>query len=62
MKSPNNIVIDSINEDDIYNFHMDLHNLCEKYQVRVRIKRDGRTSTPLNDFNDLIERYKQINK
>ena len=59
-KSPNHIIIDGISNDDTYDFHMELHNLCEKYKVRVRIKKDGRTSSKMTDFNTLIDNYKRL--
>jgi hypothetical protein len=60
MKSPNNIVIDNIDNDDIIDFHKDLDTLREKYNVRIRIKDNGRTSSPLRDLPIASECYEHI--
>ena len=57
MKSPNQIVIDSIGNDVIVSFHQDLDKLREKYNVRVRIKDDGKTSSKLRDLPTANECY-----
>lgn len=59
MKSPNNIVIDSIDNDDIELFHKDLDVLRQKYNVRIRIKDNGRTSSRLRDLPIASECYQE---
>ena len=57
MKSPNNIVIDQIPNWAIVQFHMELDQLREKYDVRIRIKDDGRTNKPFRDLPTASESY-----
>jgi len=60
MKSPNNIVIDNIDNDDIVSFHQDLDTLREKYNVRIRIKDDRRTNKSLRDLPKAEECYNDL--
>lgn len=50
MQSPNQIVIDQINNEDILLFHAAIDDIRSKLKVRVRIKKDGRTSSPLTEL------------
>jgi hypothetical protein len=47
MNSPNNIVIDQIPNDYIVQVHEMLDQIRLQYGIRLRIKKDGRTSSPL---------------
>jgi hypothetical protein len=60
MKSPNNIVIDNIDNDDIVSFHQDLDTLRQKYNVRIRIKDNGRANKPLRDLPKAEECYNDL--
>ena len=60
MKSPNNIVIDNIDNDDIVSFHQDLDTLRQKYNVRIRIKDNGRTNKSLRDLPLASECYSEV--
>lgn len=57
IKSPNNIVIDQIPNWAIVQFHIELDRLREQYDVRIRIKDDGRTSKILRDLPPASECY-----
>jgi GMP synthase-like glutamine amidotransferase len=50
MKSPNQIVIDEIPNWAIVQFHIELDRLRSEYNVRVRIKDDGRTNKVLREL------------
>ena len=55
MKSPNQIIIDQIQNKDILEFHKAIDELRVKYALRVRIKENGRTSSPLFELPRLEE-------
>jgi len=60
MNSPNNLVIDQIPNDYIVQVHQMLDLMREQYGVRVRIKKNGRTSSPLLDLPVFsIEMYEE---
>ena len=60
MNSPNNLVIDQIPNDYIVQVHQMLDLMREQYGVRVRIKKDGRISSPLLDLPVFsIEMYEE---
>ena len=60
MKSPNNIVIDNIDNDDIISFHQELDTLREKYKVRIRIKDNGRTNKSLRELPKAVDCYTEL--
>jgi hypothetical protein len=57
MKSPNQIVIDEIPNWAIVQFHIELDRLRSEYNVRVRIKDDGRTNKSLRELPKASECY-----
>jgi GMP synthase-like glutamine amidotransferase len=57
MKSPNQIVIDEIPNWAIVQFHIELDRLRSEYNVRVRIKDDGRTNKVLRELPTANECY-----
>lgn len=59
MNSPNNIVIDGIPNEHIIEIHEMLDLIREQYGVRVRIKKDGRTSSPLSELPTRNQCYEQ---
>ena len=59
MKSPNHIVIDEIPNWAIVQFHIELDRLRSEYNVRVRIKDDGRTNKSLRDLPIASECYQE---
>ena len=60
MKSPNNIVIDNIDNDHIIDFHKELDTLREKYKVRIRIKDNGRANKSLRILPPAKECYEEL--
>lgn len=44
MKSPNQIIIDGIKNEDIISFHKAVELLRKRFDLRIRIKEDGRSS------------------
>lgn len=59
MNSPNNIVIDNIPNQHIIQVHLMLDKMRKQFNVRVRIKKDGRTSSPLTDLPLAVECYEE---
>jgi hypothetical protein len=59
MNSPNNIVIDGIPNEHIVQVHLMLDKMREQFNVRVRIKKDGKTSSPLSDLPPAVECYEE---
>jgi hypothetical protein len=57
MNSPNNIVIDNIPNEYIVQVHEMLDLIREQYGVRLRIKKDGRTSSPLTVLPFAVDCY-----
>ena len=53
-KITNQIVIDQLTPTNFADVLTDLRNLESKYLIRVRIKKDGRTSSPLMDLKDFV--------
>ena len=53
MNLPNNIVIDNIPNEHIAEVHLILDKMREQFNVRVRIKKDGRTSSSLEELPPL---------
>jgi hypothetical protein len=50
MKSPNQIIIDEIKNDDIVKFHLAIDKLRSTFNLRIRIKANGRTSAAMSKF------------
>lgn len=57
MNSPNNIVIDQIPNWAVVQFHIELDRLRSQYDVRIRIKDNGKTSSPLRDLPTAADCY-----
>ena len=53
MNLPNNIVIDNIPDIHMAEVHLILDKMREQFNVRVRIKKDGRTSSSLEHLPPL---------
>ena len=47
-----NLVIDQIPLDHLVEINNALDDLQQRYNIRIRIKRDGRTNQPLYDRRD----------
>lgn len=59
MNLPNNIVIDNIPNEHIAEVHQMLDKMREQFNVRVRIKKDGRTSSSLEHLPPAVECYEE---
>jgi len=53
-KITNQIVIDQLTPLNFTDVLSDLRNMETKHMIRVRIKKDGRTSSPLMDLKDFV--------
>jgi len=53
-KITNQIVIDQLTPSNFAVVLTDLQNMESKHMIRVRIKKDGRTSSPLMDLKDHV--------
>jgi hypothetical protein len=60
MNSPNNIIIDNIPNDYIVQVHQQLDLIREQYGIRLRIKKDGRTSSPLALLPPAVDCYDEV--
>ncbi len=53
--SPNQVLLDGIPNEHIVAIHMALDKLRAKYGVRLRIKADGRSTSPARDLPTVAE-------
>ncbi len=53
-KITNQIVIDQLTPTNFADVLTDLKDMESKHMIRVRIKKDGRTSSPLMDLKDYV--------
>ena len=53
-KITNQIVIDQLTPTDFADVLTDLQNMESKHMIRIRIKKDGRTSSSLRDLKDYV--------
>lgn len=54
MKLSYQLVLDQIDEKRLMETLTLIDGLAKKYQLRVRFKKDGRTSSQLRDLSDVI--------
>ncbi len=50
----NQIVIDQLTPTNFADVLTDLQNMESKHMIRIRIKKDGRTSSSLRDLKDYV--------
>ncbi len=50
----NQIVIDQLSSENFSDVLTDLQNMESKHMIRIRIKKDGRTSSSLRDLKDYV--------
>ncbi len=53
-KITNQIVIDQLTPTNFADVLTDLQNMESKHMIRIRIKKDGRTSSSLRDLKDYV--------
>lgn len=54
MKLPYQLVVDQIDENNLIEIFTYLENFSKQQNLRVRFKKDGRTSSSLRDISDVI--------